>query len=230
MALDFDGTDDFIECGSDASLSPGTGSFSIAAWINCSGNVGAVREFVLMMAGAAAFVQFFVNEADGRMKSFIRDDASDLATITTTTNVIATGWHHVVLVANQSTNTAYLYVDGVEESGGVSLAAIDTITIDSFNRIGWTSGTFYFEGVINGVMVIHRALSIGEVNNLRYRRPFPDSDVKGLWRFDEGALNLAPGGLDCTDISGNGNHGTAEASMTDSDYVDGPPIQWNHGE
>ncbi len=48
-----------------------------------------------------------------------------------------------------------------------------------------------------------------------------ESGLVGLWHFNETAMNQGPGGTDAEDSSGNSNHGTAEASMTDSDWVSG---------
>jgi hypothetical protein len=47
------------------------------------------------------------------------------------------------------------------------------------------------------------------------------TNLELLYNLDESAMNQAPGGLDAEDSSGNSNHGTAESSMTDSDFVNG---------
>ena len=82
----------------------------------------------------------------------------------------------------------------------------------------------YLRGMIFDARIYNIALSQAEIKSEMWRFAIPDSSCKGMWRLDEGAMNLAPGGVDCTDISGNGNHGTCTNMGGDEDWVAGPPI------
>lgn len=62
-----------------------------------------------------------------------------------------------------------------------------------------------------------------QIQAYMHRRIMSQANLLALWRCDNGADNLAPGGKDLTDLSGGANHGTFSGSPS---WTTGAPIIW----
>jgi len=159
--LSFDGVDEKVNCGHDASLNI-TGEISLSAWIKQAvGNEGFVlikntsddskRLYTIYCQGSENRVYFFYY--DGAKKQIywpyeIDDDA----------------WHHLVITVDGT--TAYLYVDAVNQ-GSRTLAGAFQGDANADLKIGARDpGNLYFEGLIDEVRIYNRALTASEVKAL----------------------------------------------------------------
>jgi hypothetical protein len=157
-AVNFDGTDDYVNCGSDSSLNI-TDEITIEAWVKAdaaaSGNGGVVtkdnspdRQFNIM----------YVHSAPGFGWRIWQNDAVQKQVIASITQGI---WYYVVGVADGS--YVRIYLNGVEAVVPVSYDG----TIKSFPaldvHIGGYDATYFFNGSIDEVKIYNRALSSEEI-------------------------------------------------------------------
>jgi len=204
-ALQFDGFDDFVDCGYDSRLNFDAGdSFTIESWILVD-HVDD-EDTHLMGTWGNSDIGFYilrVMSGDGKLSFEIEDINSQSNQISNGKKDLRDGkWHHVVGVRDKNTNRLYQYVDGVLD--GVS----DDHTTGSLNgnhrfSIGQRfDGYGHHYGRMDEVRVWKRILSQEEIqiNMYQHLSGFEESLV-GYWPFNEGA------GSQTIDLSGGNNHG-----------------------
>ena len=182
-ALEFDGVDDYVDCGTDESLDM-THELTVSAWIkrssfNTTGTVVGKNNGNSVTAGYGLFsypegVEFNFYSSNGWRRTKPR--------VAVTPNQ----WHHVTGTFNG--NIAYLYVDGEQRA---SLAYNGDITIATGYPVQiayWRSqNTEYFDGSIDQVSIYNRVLSAEEIQVLMHTRPEGDDpNLVAYWAFDEG--------------------------------------------
>lgn len=188
FALSFDGTDDYVDCGNNASLNL-TNNFTFVAWIKTTTTTGTKR--IIGKAGSYAFGQ-----ANAKLL-FTTLGVQDY--FTTNNQLTADTWYHVAVVFDSS-NDANFYVNGsfVETVAGTTPA---TVTANTF-RIGQSgSNSEYWNGKIKNVRVFNTALTAAQIAALYNNSNIPTSNLVSHWKFDEGS------GTTATDSAGS-NTGT----------------------
>jgi hypothetical protein len=155
--LEFDGTDDHLECGTDASLLSDTGT--IYLWIHAA-STGQDRDLVRLFESASDYL-VIQRTASGQIYVGIEQGGVLQVARTTDATVAAGGWHHVAVTQDGAGVAIYLDgqpatatgTDGTAWSGHLSLSGA---------WIGGGAGG-YFDGVLDEVRVYSRALSAEEV-------------------------------------------------------------------
>jgi hypothetical protein len=186
-ALNFDGVDDYVDCGSPAAFDL-TAAVSVTAWVRPVAGSG-LRPIV-----SKGDHQYTLRQSSSGVFSFLAyDGAWHIASGTTVAD--AGRWYHVTGVCDGT--TVKLYVDGIEEasiSGGLSSSAFPV-------NIGRNSEETdrVFGGGIDEIRIYDRALSGAEVIELAGGF---DRGILSHWKLDES------GGDTAFDATGNGNHGT----------------------
>jgi hypothetical protein len=140
----------------------------------------------------------FINSS-GKLR--VLAGAVDFAGATTVTDG---NWHHVCYTINSTRNSHVLYVDGVSDGTSSSTATLGTInsTFVGNRGDGITGNTF--NGYISNAQFYSRALSVNEVNEIRFN---PFGVVSGLVGHYPLLLNyyngsdLSSSGYDFTDGS-----------------------------
>lgn len=191
-ALDFDGSDDYVETGANlAEL--GQGDFTIEAWIKTTG-----------------YSEGIVTCADGNTswdagEKCLYIDASGYPAFVGYGNGYIPGnitvndgnWHHVAVVWDYlggTSGTAKMYVDGVDHTGASSYSAnnnnLGTFKIGKTNYNGYTpEAPNFFSGSIDEVRVWNRPLCLPEIqNNMYCELPSPSSysGLNGYYKFNTG--------------------------------------------
>lgn len=147
---DFDGLDDIINCGTNASLSSLNYPFTVMAWVNPN-TLGAFNVIFTRVVHTGWWLQIH--------NTYLRFQSSPSYVDSTGFTVLADVWQHVAAVANGSTVTFYYqgtaynspaFTESLGEIGGASL-------------ISQTSYDFY--GLIGEVMMYSRALIPAEVQH-----------------------------------------------------------------
>jgi len=216
-ALDFDGTDDFIDLGTDSSLDVFNGDFSVSLWFNHSNSTG----------GARAMIEIGASSYSAKMAitlGFTSNTGVGFAVGTTWLTNAGTGfndgnWHH--MVATRTGTTYKIYIDNTDITyitGGYSYTNANSIAKGNFGG--------NFGGKLSNISIYNSALSAAQVTTLyNSGKPF-DLNTFAVtpviwWRL--GASGSSFDGTNWTildEISTSGNNGTS-ANMTQADLVDG---------
>jgi hypothetical protein len=181
-AQDFErANSDRIDVPSDAAFDfAGNDSFSIEYWLNkssaCTGSgVSTVNQVAVARAdGSLQWWSgvFCRNVGDqGKIRVILQDTNSVNGGLLGTTDVIDGMWHQVVLVRDGVAGVSRLYVDGVEEDSDStvytgSFAGTTEFTI-GYQDFGQSNTDFFFDGLIDEVVVHNVSLTATEVNDRR---------------------------------------------------------------
>jgi hypothetical protein len=154
-ALDFDGVNDYVDCGNDASLRP-TSAFTVEAWVKYEGFFsdsaghaivseaqGTSNGFMLYQACSAPF---------NRVRYFVRTD-SGLYVGQSPTLLSTDTWYHLAMVYDGSNLT--LYIDGAYDSSVSATGSIKWSGTLPNLYIGstYTTGGAKFNGLIDEVRI-----------------------------------------------------------------------------
>jgi hypothetical protein len=159
-ALEFDGVDDYVSCGTGPALT-GTGPFAVSAWVksDVTKGQGIVTQRSTTSGNGMYGMGIF---RDGRVQFQIYNGGYGCV-VRSDVTVCDGLWHHVAAVRTNSTD-GEIYVDG-------RLSGTDSGPARSLNNVpvwigrGFT-GPFYFDGEIDEVMVFDGALSSIEVERI----------------------------------------------------------------
>jgi len=154
FALSFDGSDDYVDCGSAVENSPNAITQSV--WVKTASNKVILSK---RHSDSTSWPTLMIENGH----AVIAIDGSNHCTkIAGTTVVTDEGWHHIVGVKNG--NDYFIYVDGnLENSGTDSFGISSTHNLHVAHHGAWNN---YFNGFIDEVRVYNRALSQTEVAEL----------------------------------------------------------------
>jgi hypothetical protein len=161
-ALEFDGSDDYVVCGSNTLA---TGALTVSVWAKAS--TPQLRAMLNVMIGPYGLIVYYGSSSGGTQSTMIgfRVDGE----MHTASDTVPSGvWHHLVYVfAGGDTDTASefsIYIDGVASAvsrfGGIGGSTSD-------NRIGWDGSAF--DGEIADVRIWDRALAASEIQDYYHR-------------------------------------------------------------
>ncbi|MHC4145469.1 MAG: LamG domain-containing protein, partial [Planctomycetota bacterium] len=118
-ALEFDGVDDYVDCGNPAILDPGTGDFTISAWIK--GSVDPGTDTLIFSKGGDSgggirYELMLRDNNNGDIKVLVDDDNDKYDPSSDTVGLLDGAWHHIVGMRRNGTDLR-VYIDGVEDMG-----------------------------------------------------------------------------------------------------------------
>ena len=152
----------------DASLSPGTGNFTVA--LSIKANIYNYTKIARLIENYGTGSGFYtmVFQTNERLAWIIRDTGANLAPTSGVAGLVDNTWHHVALV--RIGTSIYGYVDGVHVKTATngSLANVDTVNGTScFIGSSRFLGTYerYF-GNVSKILFVKRALSADEIMQL----------------------------------------------------------------
>jgi hypothetical protein len=169
-ALDFDGANDFVNCGLVGSPSV----FSMVGWFKPSNIVGAemlVAQRSHQTTAALMRTQWFINGTNVHCRVFSGLSASGWRGVIAS-GVVAADWQHYGFVYNGGTDIK-CFVNGVEqsvttESGGAAFASINTgvvpVTIGVQNADGIPGN--YYAGRLDDIRIFDQALTATDIADL----------------------------------------------------------------
>ena len=221
QALEFDGSDDYVDVGSDTALNL-TSDLTIAAWVKPTDN-GASDYGIVARGGGNWTYVFALNDSSGSWRPGLYTDGP----WNYGSSVYGYDqWRHVVVTITSGGSLTF-YVDGVADGTatetGVSNPSSSTLIGD------WEGGSSSnFNGQIDDVRIYNRALSADEierlyelgattkVNTTISTNPDLENGLVGHWTFDGNDLSRST----VSDRSGNGNNGN-ELNDIDLAYATG---------
>jgi len=177
--LEFDGSNDYVDCGNDSHLNFGIGDFSIEVWkkgYTEKGRLVAKRPLNPVVGYELLDRNNVISVLIGDGTTYYHQDVG-------TTNIDDDLWHHIVMVWNASSENVTVYLDG-NFDGQANYAGIGNIDTTAHLYIGrWTSGQYY-GGTIDEVRIYNRTLSPEEINA---------SYNNGLYRLYHNFTDVADG-------------------------------------
>ena len=161
-AYSFDGTDDYIDLGSDTSLNI-TGDITLCAWIKTTQSpiIGAV--LVGKDGGTTTEMQYRIALNSGGTVQINKGSHLNMATSTSTVNNGA--WHFIVGTAISSTST--IYIDGVADGTGTTGSQTTANNARIGNRdynITDYSGEMSFVGIWNVGLTADQVLELYNIS------------------------------------------------------------------
>lgn len=192
-AFDFDGTDDYINCGNDTSLQI-TGDLTLSSWFNSSYS-GGDNQRIISKDDNVNRCYMTQLDGSGNANFYIWSGNSGKAAVSTGTDYRDGNWHHIVGVFDPNASAAQrlaIYIDGVNVGyGNTSVTTIDNDTVDL--EIGRKQdNTLFFNGDLSNAQVFNTALSSTEVATL-YNSGSPietlanipqNSNLKAWWKLN----------------------------------------------
>ena len=209
-ALDFDGSNDYIDCGNGVSLQRnGVANFTVEAWIKPVGGIwGAIAsKFVHTATNEGYSLEMF---SDNKISLLYGNNWSNW-NATTSTVVLTTGvWHHVA--ATYDGTTVNIYIDGLLSQTGAWTDGITDSGTDFL--IGCRSGTTYFPGQIDEVRVWNTARTVTQLReNMCSTLVGNEAGLSAYYRLDE------IDGTATYDVTGNANNGTLTNMDPATDWI-----------
>ena len=209
-ALQFDGTNDYVNVGN--VLNMGMGSVSFGAWVKSSS--GVTEDCVVAKksdGGLSAGWQLCLDWTNNLVQARVSDGTTLRFTNTALPPVADGTWQHVFVVQDRGAeNTIFLYVDGVPRASS-SLSGLTGSTDSAIPLLigaAFGAGDF-FNGAIDDARVYSRALSASEVQALSAAAP----DTPTL-------TTLSP-----SSASAGGPAFTL--TTTGTNFVSGSVVRWN---
>ncbi|TKC00339.1 FG-GAP-like repeat-containing protein [Pedobacter cryophilus] len=200
-ALDFDGTDDYVDAGTGmSSITDYTIEANIyykggSAWIMHFSD-GTLNERLQLEIGGGQLVSY--NQSAGVGTSVFAGGT-----------IVANTWYHIA-ITNSSVNGKKLYVNGVEvasNSNTLSPSQMPTGTHFSIGRIH--NQPYYFNGTIDEVRVWNVVRTQAQLAANMNTELSAQTGLVGLYRFNQGIANGTNTGITTAiDASGNANNGT----------------------
>jgi len=232
-SLDFDGVDDYVNCGNDASLRP-TAAFTANIWFKLAQNDSSSQ---MRLMGNFANSGFFIRWDAKRIQTFLRVNGVSQNNKTGFNKFKsgqhyhrANNWHMVTLTFDGE--FIKLYIDGaLENSGGIPTIDLGSTgnTIDytdtdlTFARHTSLNNQFW-SGLLDEASVFGRALTPAEISEY-WNDGTPtdlsgESNLLGYWRMgDTAGASVYP---TIEDFSSNSNDGTM-INMVSGDIVTDVP-------
>ena len=161
-AVQLDGVDDYVNCGSGSQSLRGFASgFSIGSWFKWQAGTNA--PLVLLSGSTGAYSVFGTGN-----KPLIFRSSTNYRYFTPTISVIDGNWHYLVFTSTGNAlndiDNSKVYIDGIEQIGETSTKSGLPDAINGNCKIGGGNG--YMTGLVDDVRVYDRALSVEEVKTI----------------------------------------------------------------
>jgi hypothetical protein len=238
-SFEFDGVDDYVDCGDSNTFSFGDGgrdsTFSISCWVYYNGDAG-WKGVVSKWDASATKKEYLFYLSANKLRILLGDSSSGgMIGYESSGSFTLNTWQHVVMTYDGSSAVAglTLYVDG-------SAIAVSDISSGSYTAMEdsdqplWIgngedgAGTLHpFDGNIDGVSIWSAELTSSNVNSI-FNSGVPNdvtglsiSGLVGYWRMGEGATWSSPR-WSIPDDSEYSNNGVGE-NMDAADRVNTAP-------
>jgi len=224
-SFNFDGLDDYIDCGNNANLQPTT-EVSVSAWFKSSSSTRqtiASRTYYRLRLGLTGELEWAVFE----------NISTAVIAVTSGVNYADDQWHNVVCT-HQTNGRSKIYVDGTLQAdiAGLTTNIFNTSIEFLIGRRNFSVAQFFI-GNIDEVAVWTSELSAGEVAAI-YNGGKP-KDLSGLspvswWRMgEEATYDGGTSQFTIPDQGSGGNNGTSSNTMLLETLVGDTPQYYGGG-
>ena len=224
-ALDFDGANDYIDCGNDSSLEI-TGNFTISAWVNITSS-----GYYPRLLGKSNTSNNRCNYAIGFLQNKpsieVNSNGTWIAHYNSATALSTGVWHHIVGVYNGTNFLLYANgsLDTTNSASGFDVATAASETSGQHLYIGaTTSNAHNFNGSISNASIWNAALTSSQVTEL-YSEGVPQnlnnhsaySNLVSWWQLgSNSSFNT-----NWTVLDEKGSNNGVSSNMTEASIVDG---------
>ena len=172
--FNFDGTDDYIDCGNITALNSQS-AFSTSAWINYSGTIGPGTSHIVLSGGSSSTNRFWYQLLSSTQIRYGSGPGS--STDITVSNMSSGTWYHIVTVHNGTSLDVYL--NGIKQGATVTVVSPST-TIGNNFKIGdyFSLVNYLWNGELSNISVFNTALSIANIETI-YNNGAPN-DISSL--------------------------------------------------
>lgn len=190
-ALQFDGTNDIIDCGNGSGLDMGTDDWSVAAWVKMGTNQNVYPTILAKGASSNSVPGYWMYVYGSRIRFTIGDGTQRITTYSEILNLTDNSWHHIAVTADRDGNATF-YFDG-NAAGTYDVSSFNGKILANSSRtltIGGSGGsTSFFNGKIDEVQIYRRVLSSNEIATLANNQQ--TYTLISHWAFDENSGNIA---------------------------------------
>lgn len=212
----FDGTDDYIDFGNDASLQL-TDNFTICVWIETSSLDSNDHVFGKWSSTNNQRSYFLQERNDGRFRFVVsKNGGATTYDVLGSTSSISANTEYFVCCTVEGT-TLKIFVDGVEYASDTSMPSAGIHNSTENLVVGGTAtNSVDYEGSAANFFVFNRVLSDSEIlnlynsGNIPYYETLPTSLTSGNVLASE----LSSRDDSANDLSGNGNNGTKNGGVS----------------
>lgn len=209
-ALDFDGSNDYVDCGNSATVQRnGTQSFTLEAWVKPNGGVwtAVVSKFVHTASNEGYSLEIF---SDNKVSLLYGNNWSDWNATTSSVALTAGVWSHIA--ATYDGTTVKIYINGLLTQ---SATWTNGITDSGTNLLlGCRSGTTFFLGQMDEARVWTVARTQAEIQEAMCRNLVGnEAGLAAYYRLDQidGSVTY--------DLTSNANNGTLTNMDPATDWV-----------
>ena len=223
-ALNFDGVDDEVDCGNDASLDITGTNFTLEAWVNLDVFTAAAFQSTIMSKNLPNNAGFIFRAGGTGQIELAIGDGNFYNNFTSPNNVITVNtWHHVA--ASYDGVAVRLYVDGTEVSSTpfsnpMVSAAANNLWIGNDN----TFSPRYLPGSIDNVRIWNITRTANQINTFRNAQLCDMTGLVAAYDFEVGTADGNNMGETTLPDLANSNDGTLmnfALTGTSSNWVDG---------
>ena len=218
-ALDFDGTDDYVDLGTDVDLRP-TSALTVELWAYRSSwaSVASAMHLVSNWTGGTGGYCFQLTSTPA-MQFWVQNGGNQ--SVSASTSSLSSGWHH--FAGTYGGGNLRIYVDGVEGtpltslSGSIQYDVAVPTTLGADPNASAPLYDDFFSGQLDEVRIWNTARTATEIRDNMFRTL--DGDESGLqayYRFDQ---YNASGQTTLYDITANSNDGTLTTMDPTTDWV-----------
>ena len=205
-AYDFDGSSDFIDAGHNASLFPGTGSFTVSGWAYhrdytypktffpmgetysfFDGNPG----WAIGTGYSANGLIVVLNDGTHKVVGSLNCDNGYKPTD------LQNQWAHVSVVFDRTAGKVYAYINGIKQTNSIDISSVTgNVVTSSYNILLGIAQGWYIDGKMDEIHMYNRALSATEISTLytAYTTPSATSNMD----ISAKPVNIADHDLDTT--------------------------------
>lgn len=175
-----------------------TYTFTVGGWVNLIKGLGTTRDIVSRSAGPAFWM--LRRESNDVIRFQVWNGSAGHSLYATVP--IKNGWNHIIGVCTPTTAT--LYINGVV-AATATVASIDSANFPTggYNLGQGNLSGGYLQARADDFFFYSKALTATEVTEMVTYGKYPTDNLVLRWKVDDMALAVV------TDISGNGNNGTA---------------------
>jgi hypothetical protein len=219
-ALDFDGTNDYVDCG-DINAIDGISKLTIEAWGNWR-TLDRLSTIASKRQSHLDKIQFGLGESSNTNDVRIQIGTGSLGYGYTTGNIISTDtWYHVAMVFDGSktgnANRLKFYLNGVQQpltySGTLPSTTCSNSAVVTVGAEDRTAGCTNVDGQIDEVRIWNTARTEAQIHkNMNRKLTGSESGLVTYYRFDESSGTLLH------DSTPNNNNGALQ-NMANGDWV-----------